>query len=217
MCSLKLCVSPTARVNHPSGRSMKIISLKNPQRKRLRDVGNTAPGCSLGGNWEVENSIIFDGLPWGKPSQLDQCHWMTPGKDWQLPKQSCYSSWHTLGVPAASCRSWEPQPAVSRDRFCMRKVTVPREKGIYPASATVWHWDVILFVLNQLRFRLEWCRWFSHHTDKCARRRILAVCISCAYFTPIKIPVIIPNIRHVVQAEEHRLQLGNRSQPLLQC
>lgn len=139
MCSLKLCISSTARVNHPSGRSMKIISLKNPQRKRLRDVGNTAPGCSLGGesNWEVENSIIFDRLPQGKPSQLEQCHWMTSGKDWQLPKQSCYSSWHTLGVPAASCRSWEPWPAVSKDKFCIGKVTVPHGKGIYhPASAT---------------------------------------------------------------------------------
>lgn len=38
-----------------------MISLKNAHRKRLRDVGNTAPGCSLGGEQLRDaNSIISD-------------------------------------------------------------------------------------------------------------------------------------------------------------
>lgn len=146
MCSLKLCIFSTARVNHPSGRSMKIMSLKNPHRKRLRDVGNTARGCSLWGesNWEVENSIIFDTLPRGKPSELDQCHWMTSGKDWQLPKQSCYSSWHT-GYPSSLLKKLRTKASSEQGQVLHEESNSTSWKRYLSCLNHTWHWDVILF------------------------------------------------------------------------
>lgn len=128
---LKLRIFSAAHVNHPSGSSMKICSLKNPHGKeRLRDVV-TLPGAAVWGrsNCRVENSVIFDTLPQGKPSELDQRHEMTSGEVQQLPKQFCCRSWCT----AAShlLQEWRSMDSsTQRQVLCIWSNSIPFKRNL---------------------------------------------------------------------------------------
>ena len=151
-------------------------------------MGNTARGCSLRGesNWEVEHSVIFDTLPRGKPRELAQCHHTTSGKDWQLPKPFCCSSCCT--DPSSllqKCRSMASSKL--GQVLHVESNSISWKRYLFCLNHE-WQWDVIfMFVLNQLRFRLELGRWFSCYSDRHARGRILSVCIYDICFTHTKI------------------------------
>lgn len=110
---------------------------------------------------------------------------MTSGKDWQLPKRFCYSSWCT--DPCSLLQKWRSIASSKQGQVLHVESNSISWKRYLFCLNHKWHWDVIfMFVLNRLRFRLELRRWFSYYSDKHARGRILFICNYYACFTHIK-------------------------------
>lgn len=107
---------------------------------------------------------------------------MTSGKDWQLPKWFCCSSWCT--DPSSLLQKWRSMASNKQGQVLhVESNSISWKRHLFCLNHK-WHWDVIfMFVLNQLRFRLELHRWFSYYSDKYTRGRILSVYIYYTCFT----------------------------------
>lgn len=82
--------------------------------------------------WKTASSLICF-------HEESQVSWTSAIKLLQAKTGNCQSDSATAPgalIPAVSCRNGDPLQAVSKDKFCMLKVTVSHEKDIYSASTT---------------------------------------------------------------------------------